>query len=70
MKATLEFTLPEDRDEYRTANQAGAMRSALDAFAEYLRGQVKYVEPHERDSMETVRERFYTELSDAGVMLD
>lgn len=70
MKATLEFTLPDDAEEYRLASGAGAMYAVLHAFAEYLRAQEKWVEPEYRDEIPIIRARFYDELEAHGVTLD
>lgn len=42
MKATLEFTLPEESDEHLAATRAMEMRCAMSEFLENLRGKVKY----------------------------
>ena len=42
MKATLEFTLPEEREEFETAVNAGKHRSLLDDVLKVLRNEVKY----------------------------
>ena len=70
MIATLTFTLPEDAEDFRLANQAGAMSAALTSFDEYLRGQAKYVEPEARDDIYAIRERFWEEMRDHGVVLE
>jgi hypothetical protein len=70
MKAVLEFTLPEDEDEYRLANQARAMHSALWELGEYLRSQYKHTEPEQRDDIVAMRGRFYAILEENGVTLE
>ena len=42
MKATLTFTLPEERYEYDCANRGAEYRHCLSEFDEYLRRVVKY----------------------------
>lgn len=42
MKAKLEFTLPEEREEFETAVNAGKHRSLLDDVIQLLRNEVKY----------------------------
>jgi len=68
VKATLEFTLPEDAVEFRQASSAGDTMAALREFAEYLRGQHKHADPP--DDVHAIRERFYSTLADYGVTLD
>lgn len=41
-KATLTFNLPEERDEFNTANKAVDMSIVLSEFDNYLRGILKY----------------------------
>ena len=42
MKATLEFTLPEEAEEHLAATRAMEMRCAMSEFLENLRGKIKY----------------------------
>ena len=42
MKATLEFTLPEERAEFEAASAAGALCSALYDIDNHFRDKVKY----------------------------
>ena len=42
MKATLEFNLPEEREEFNTCNKAQAMRSVLWNYDQWLRGILKH----------------------------
>jgi len=42
MKALLEFTLPEEDYDFRTAQDAMAYRRALRDLDEYLRSKIKY----------------------------
>ena len=42
MKATLEFTLPEEAEEHLAATRAIDMRCAMIDFLERLRGNIKY----------------------------
>ena len=44
MKATLEFTLPEENEEYEIAANASKMYCALSDFKAYLRNKCKYEE--------------------------
>jgi len=42
MKAILEFSLPEDRDEYHWASNASKLHSAIICFDNILRSRSKY----------------------------
>jgi hypothetical protein len=42
MKALLEFTLPEEKEEYITAVNGGAYKSILSSLDNELRNKVKY----------------------------
>ena len=46
-KATLEFNLPEERDEFRDAQNGGTWRMILQDVDNQLRNVVKYGEPKE-----------------------
>lgn len=59
MKATLEFTLPDEQHEFMQASRAGEAFLALEEFGEYLRAQEKYVDPAERDDISAVRRQWY-----------
>jgi hypothetical protein len=64
MKATLEFTLPEDTYEFHQASNAGQAFSAIEEFSSYLRGQEKHVEPAERDDLAAVRRMWFEIMGD------
>lgn len=70
MRVVLEFTLPEDNDDFRNAREGTELRAALLGIDCYLRTQTKHVEPDERDDIYAIRERFYEELSSRGLSLD
>jgi hypothetical protein len=42
MKATLEFTLPEDEHEFALANNASNMKFLIDDIDNWLRNKIKY----------------------------
>ena len=46
MKATIEFNLPEDQEEYNRARKAGLYLSALETIFEHVRDLNKYHNPH------------------------
>lgn len=70
-KVTLEFVLPEEKEEFEITTKAGAMNLALWDFAQYLRTQVKYVDHSESDDAvyESIREKFYEILNSHNVEL-
>ena len=45
MKATLEFNLPEEREEFEMTNKAVDYYSQLHEIDEYLRGILKHGDP-------------------------
>jgi predicted nucleotidyltransferase len=42
MKATLEFNLPEDQEEYDLCNKAYIMHNLIWEMKQWLRGETKY----------------------------
>lgn len=71
MKATLEFNLPEEREEYGLCNQASSLHCALWDFAQFLRGKIKYETLTEEQYAvyEEVRTKFYETLADHNLEL-
>lgn len=67
MKATLEFSLPEQEDEFRAAQDGGRLASAVLAVSERLRGLSKH---GSKDSMKVdyAREILREELEERNVM--
>jgi len=62
LKATLTFTLPDDRDEFQDALEGGKFKASAHEFGEWLRQQLKYEEgwtPTQREAIERVRIEFY-----------
>lgn len=68
MKATLEFTLPEEREEYEQATSAHKYLAVLLGLAEWLRSELKYQErdEHFRTAMIYVRDKLYQLAADEG----
>ena len=62
-KSTLEFNLPEERDELRYALNAVAYIAALQEIDNYLRGRLKYEELDEpvRDALQSARDFLHNE---------
>lgn len=73
-KATLEFTLPEENEEYKMTMDAGKYHSALWDFSQdFLRKEMKYnaesYDEKEYALLEKVRTAFYEACVDNGVEL-
>ena len=64
MKATLEFTLPDEAHAHLLAIRSGELYAALCEFGEYLRSQEKYVEPEDRDDLIKVRRMWFEVVGD------
>lgn len=73
MKATLEFNLPEENEEFNDSLEGRKWKSFAISFAEYLRQQVKYCEEEYTDdqykTLEKIREQFYELLNEDNLSL-
>lgn len=65
-KVTLEFALPEEKEEFATCNNASEYRAALYEFANYLRNQLKYSDLTEKEQVifEEIRDKFLITVGD------
>ena len=70
MRATLEYTLPDESDDFRAATQGANWREVVRSFAEYLRSQEKYHDATTRDDIATMREWLFEEITGRGLSLD
>ena len=72
MKATLEFNLPDDQNEFDMAVQSGNMYAALWDISQELRTLWKYEElkQEEGDMVERIRNKFYEILDENQIKLD
>ena len=74
MKAIIEFQLPEDRDEYDMANNAGKMYMALWDIKQLLRSTLKYnptgLNEEELKQWEAMRGEFFEILDNNDLKLD
>lgn len=72
MKATLEFNLPDDQNEFDLAVQGGKMYLALWDISKELRTLWKYEELSEEEwnMVERIRDKFYEILDDNQIKLD
>ena len=61
MKATLEFNLPEEIEEFETANKAPSYKSTIDKMDEYLRVELKHGNYSDEEAiiLERVRKEFF-----------
>ena len=71
MKATLEFTLPDDQYEFAMATNASRYLSALQDMGSKLRNKVKYApDDAQNPTWEEVREMFFDCVNSNGADLD
>lgn len=73
MKATLEFNLPEDKEDFYHSTKVNNYLSALHDIGDYLREITKYPNKEytaeESIIIDSIRSRFYQILSDNGADL-
>jgi hypothetical protein len=74
MKATLEFSLPNDKWEFKMANESAAMHSVIWDMDKWLRKTIKHA-PDSMDrqhlaAMELCRDQLHLLLSQESVNLD
>lgn len=71
MKATLEFNLPEENEEFETASNAWKYKSVLWEMDNYLRNKLKYEElkGEEYVAYEQVREHLWSLINEENVTL-
>lgn len=67
-QASLTFNLPEDKEDFLLAVNAGTVRSALEEFSRALRGKVKHGDDPDT-TWEEVRQLFWDILRDYDVEL-
>lgn len=74
MKATLEFNLPEDRDDFALATNASKMWSVLWELDQDLRGRVKHAPDTANDytieAYREIREKLRELMSDEDISFD
>ena len=73
-KITVEYNLPEEQDEFDTANNAGKYYSVLWDLDQYLRNFVKYPSDREdpilTDTMAKVRDELWKLMKEHNLDLD
>ena len=67
MKATLEFNLPEDNQEFQLHTKATKMYSTLWDFDIWLRSEIKY---NDKEQYEPVRKRLQEIMADNRIDFD
>jgi hypothetical protein len=69
MKATLEFNLPDDKEDYEMTVNASKYYLALWGIKQELRKQLKYAEISEKEYeiYEKVSDKFHSILEDNGI---
>lgn len=74
MKATLEFNLPDDQDQYDLVNKAWNFWNVLYELDQELRAKTKYAPddlPQEKyDAYEEIREKLHELMSENNINLD
>ena len=74
MKATIEFELPEDRDEYQMANDASKMYITLWDIKQLFRSTLKYnpagLNGDQLEQWEAMRGEFFDILDNNDLKLD
>lgn len=67
-KVTISFNLPEEREEFNQASNAGKMYSTLLEFGNYLRNVEKYgLVEGEEFTPAAVRENFWSMIEENGL---
>lgn len=71
MKAILEFSLPDEEEEYQTATKANSLYSSLWDFSQYLRHQLKYnsLTSDEYKTIEGISDEFYKILEENNISM-
>lgn len=68
MKAILEFNLPEEREEFETANNGGKYLGALGDLANELRTRRKHW-PEQATTWDDVHELFWSIIKEADISI-
>lgn len=69
MKATLEFDLPEEREEHKLALDGGKWMSAIHELDEWMRTTEKHTDIHTME-IGALRKKLYEILEDMGLTFD
>lgn len=71
MRGILEFSLPEDTEEFETSQNGWKYKSCLIQLSEYLRKKYKHVDASQdkRDELNSIKDRFFEILRENEVDL-
>lgn len=71
MKAILEFSLPDDQDEYEMTTNALRYYSFIHAMNEYLRGEIKYQQHTDEEFalLEKIRDQYFELMNNYDIKL-
>lgn len=67
MKAVIEFTLPEEKEEFEVASNSMSILFCIKDFDNYLRSQLKYndgLSESERKVFQGVRDKLFEEFDE------
>lgn len=66
MEAILKFNLPEERDEFETAQKGIHYKCVIEAVDNYLRGKLKYGELPDpvREALQETRDKLWQEMNE------
>jgi hypothetical protein len=73
MKATLAFTLPEEREEFKDATEGSRWKGVAYDLDTWLRNEIKYQESKQvasQELLQKIRDQLYRYLMDAEVSFD
>ena len=73
MKATLEFNLPDDQDDFQDAVNGQKWRLMVWNFDQKLRSQLKYndkLSPEQYKVYEEIRDLLWEKIGEEGLSLD
>lgn len=73
MKATLEFNLPDDQEDFDMAVSATRMHIAMFKYDQYLRSKIKYDESltqEAHDAYQDARDHLYQILNEYNLSID
>jgi hypothetical protein len=72
MRAILEFQLPDDNSEFRSAIQAVNLESACWQYTQYLRNKLKYEQltDEQYKAYEDARSKFWEFMAEYNIKID
>ena len=67
MKAIIEFSFPEDKQDFELANSATKMYCIIWEIDQYLRSEIKY---NGKEEFEPIREKLYELMNSSNFSFD